>query len=137
MSATTYNSLKSTNLTTVILITLLLKSATQTCGEGCLSCGQVPDSGEFFCRVCDLFQFYSKSANGTCQRRPVEYCQIGSLDHFASPCLLCEPKYVLDAVQNKCVSVNLAQVVQDCHRYSDASTCVSCASATTCLMASA
>ena len=112
----------------LLLTTLLLQPTAQTCGEGCLSCGQSKDTGEISCQVCDLFNFYLKSFDGSCEKKEVENCEIGSLDHFTTPCLLCKPNYVLDIVQGKCVSVNVSKVVQDCHRYSSISTCLSCVS---------
>ena len=113
-------------LESLFLLSLLASVTRQACGKGCLSCHQDAESGTTSCKVCDVYNSYLKTLDGSCQKKQIENCEVPSLDHFAKPCLQCLPNFVLDPVRGKCVGVNISKLIPDCHRYSSLSTCISC-----------
>ena len=110
----------------LLVVSLLVQPSREECGEGCLSCAENVETGDISCKICDLHNSYVKAFDGTCEQNEVENCEVASLDRFTTPCLQCQPNYVLDIVQGKCVSVNVGKVIPDCHRYTNLLTCSSC-----------
>ena len=110
----------------LLVLSILTNGITSKCGEGCLSCREDEDTGATLCAVCDLYNSYVKTNNAACEKIDIENCQIPSLNRLTNICLLCEPNYILDTVQEKCVSVPLSHTIKDCKRYSQGRACMEC-----------
>ena len=111
---------------TLLVLVMLNNLSQQTCGKGCISCSSEDNISARTCRICDIFKSYRHDEFHSCSQVAIANCEIPSLDHRETLCMLCKPNYVLDFVQGKCVSINYSKVVADCERYSETSACESC-----------
>lgn len=104
----------------------ILSNVNCECGEGCISCVEDAATGNKSCSICDIYHFYSKSNLNKCEKVEIDNCQVPSLNRLAISCLLCQPNYILDLVQGKCVSVALSKIIPDCERYTQNGICNEC-----------
>ena len=99
------------------MLVIAFHSATQDCGEGCLSCAETGD-----CLVADTRNYYYIEGKTAVQSTDAK-CVLLSNE---GECLACTSGYYLDNNTSSCVAVPAGSLIDHCSTYNTANSCSAC-----------